>query len=35
MSPADARYLDTGTNPLLLGNGKGLALVLLGGICDL
>src|SRR5262245_64426567 len=33
--PANARRLDTGTNPLLLGNGKGLALELLGGTCDL
>src|SRR5262249_11700751 len=33
--PADARRLDTGTNPLLLGNGKGPTLGLLGGTCDL
>ena len=33
--PADARCLDTGTNPLLLGNGKGVALAFLGGTCDL
>ena len=32
--PADARRLDRGTNPLLLGNGKGLALEFLGGPCD-
>src|SRR5262249_9989362 len=31
--PADVRRLDTGTNPLLLGNGKGLALAFLGGAC--
>ena len=33
--PAAARRLATGTNPLLLGNGKGLALGFLGGTCDL
>src|SRR5262245_15584108 len=31
--PANARHLDTGANPLLLGNGKGLALEFLGGAC--
>ena len=31
--PADARRLDTGTNPLLMGNGKGVALGFLGGTC--
>src|SRR5262249_38749611 len=31
--PADARRLDRGANPLIMGNGKGAALRCLGGAC--